>query len=283
MKRFLNILLQVVLWAAVAAYFVFGVRECRHGRKGEKLQSVEIKITDTLPLVTPARVRGWLDSAGVKLEGEPLENINTRQIVGTILAQPLVSGARAWVEHSGHLHVRVGQRRPLARLVVGDVDAYVSDDLWVLPLVAGEPQDVAVVSGDFALPFEGGYYGPLDAGSDEKNLLFLRKILNFVELVEEDSFWSDEVLQIDVRRSATPWSEPEVELSVRSARFRVLLGTLDDIRAKLDKLELFYKNVLPHEGWEAFATLDARNRGQIVTRRARGAARVRVDTMENKN
>lgn len=287
MNKSLNITLQVVLWAAIGAYFVFGARECSGRQGAEKLQQVDIAMHDTLNLITPELVRQWLDNAGVRLEGTPLNSINTGEIIGTILAHPLVRQADAWVERSGVLHVRVEQRRPVVRIVRGAGSLYISSDMWVVPSAVGMPQDVAVVTGNFPLPFEWGYYGSIAEQNREnqseehkKNLLFLTKLLNFVELVEKDDFWRGEVLQISAEPSPTPWSEPEVELWVRSARFAVRLGTLDDVQAKLDKLVLFYRNVLPHQGWETFAVLDARNRGQIVARRSKSRP-LRDTTIKN--
>ncbi len=241
---------------ALVTYLMFAVRHCRHEQKAETLQKVEITIADTLTLITAADVRNWINTAGIALEGTAMEKVELDRILDTIASQPAVKSIAAHTVQSGELYIEVGQRRPVVRLVSesGD-DRYLSDDLHTMPVRLYAAQYLPVVSGRI----EG----------HEKNLRFLSNLINFVESLEKDPLWRDEIVQIVVHDPAMAWTGPEIELIPRTGRFTIIFGTLDSAQEKIEKLALFYRNVLPYEGWDTYAVVDARYRDQIVCRRQR--------------
>ena len=103
----------------------------------------------------------------------------------------------------------------------------------------------------------------------DENYLFFTKLINFVRLIRGDSFWNAQIVQIDVSTPArgagqVHWQEPEVEIVPRVGRHVVLLGTLDEVEQKLDRLMLFYRRVLDYEGWETYRTVNLKYRNQVV-------------------
>ena len=276
MNRFLRIALNVLVWSAILAYLVFAARHCREEQQEERLERVEIRVTDygERRAVSPQIVREWLDDAQIALEGQRLAALDTEHIVRTLVARPHVREVRAYMEQSGTMYITLSQRRPMVRFALGDSDFYVSDDLWVIPAKTGAAEYVPVVTGDFGLPFEAGWFGRIgepeaaDEKKLQKNYAFLLKLINFVRLTEQSPFWSAAIVQIDVRepRGTAEWREPEIELIPRVGNHIVALGTLDDAEEKLAKLLLFYRNVLNYEGWDKYALIDVRYRGQVVCR-----------------
>ncbi len=255
MKRFLRISLQVLIWGALVAYCVIATRHCRGEQKKEVLREVAIEIKDSASVVTQELVCEWLSN--IPLEGETLEKIDGRQIIDTLLAHPFVSDAEAYVEQSGRLNISVGQRRPVVRVVrTGGEDIYLSEDLVAMPVGMIAPQDVPIVTGM--------------TPEEEKNLQFAAKLIKFVELLEVDPLWHDEVMQIMVGRPEVPWGEPVIYLFVQSGRFTVKLGELgseEEVKDRMEKLALMYRNVLPWEGWDTYAVLDASYEGQVVAKK----------------
>jgi cell division protein FtsQ len=245
----LKIFLQVVVWAAVVAYMVFAVRHCRGRQRAERLETVNIAVTENLSLADARDVRGWLDSARIDLEGAPLEAIDTRAIADLILAQPYMESATVWVEQSGVMYIEAAGRRPVLRIARGDgYDSYLTEGMHLIPTRPGVARDVPVVSGE--IPVE--------------NFDFLAKLSNFVLSVVEGAEWKGRIVQIVVHAPRTAWNEPEIELIPREGRFRIVLGELEGAQEKMDKLALMYRNVLPHEGWDTYAVLDISNEGQVV-------------------
>jgi cell division protein FtsQ len=95
---------------------------------------------------------------------------------------------------------------------------------------------------------------------------FLTKLVNFVKSVEADSFWSSQIVQINVPGTGEGvWREPLLELVPRVGDHTVLLGALDGGEAaRLSKLRLFYSEGLARAGWDTVRHIDIRYDGQIV-------------------
>lgn len=98
---------------------------------------------------------------------------------------------------------------------------------------------------------------------------FLTKLVNFVKSIENDDFWSAQIVQINVlgggETGSGSWREPQLELVPRAGDHIVLLGAIDGSeREKLDKLKLFYLRGLWHEGWEGYRYINIKYKDQIV-------------------
>ncbi len=95
-------------------------------------------------------------------------------------------------------------------------------------------------------------------------------LINFVRIVENDKFWSSEVVQIIASQSQS--GELRVTLSVRSGDFEVVFGSLtksedkdaEDVTDRLDKLFKFYKDGLRRVGWSKYRSINVEYKGQIV-------------------
>jgi cell division protein FtsQ len=273
MKRFLSISLSIIVWLAILAWLVFATRQCRNGQRAGQLLRTEIEVTDydRLQIVSSDVVRGWLAEAGVALEGVALESVDTDSIISVIGSQPFVREVKAWTEQSGTLHVNLSQRQPVMRVSRGDgKDFYISGDMWVLPTNRGRAEYVPVVTGEFTMPFEAGWYGELREPDEDllRSYNFLLKLIDFVKFISADPFWNAEIVQINVREKAgePEWKEPDIELVPRVGNHIIAMGTMDNAPEKLAKLRLFYSNVLEYEGWDRYRLIDIRYHGQVVCR-----------------
>lgn len=99
----------------------------------------------------------------------------------------------------------------------------------------------------------------------EKSYEDFTKLLTFVENVENDDFWSAEVVQIVV--TVADSGALEVELVPRSGRHTILFGRLENIEQKFDNLLCFYRKGLGRIGWDKYKVIDVRYRGQVVCRK----------------
>ncbi len=95
-------------------------------------------------------------------------------------------------------------------------------------------------------------------------------LINFVHIVENDKFWSSEVVQIIASQSQS--GELRVALSVRSGEFEVVFGSLSDsadnsaesIEQRFDKLMRFYKDGLRRVGWNKYRSINIEYKGEVV-------------------
>ncbi|MCC8036462.1 MAG: hypothetical protein LIO77_11180 [Rikenellaceae bacterium] len=273
----IKFLLSVVAWCAIAAYLVMAVRMCRAQEESLRLTSTRIVVSDrsSIPIVDRQTVLDWLWEYTPLRDSMPLGELDTEKLREYIEARPMVKRAAVYTDLNGRLTVEVWPRRPVARFCLRNgYDFYLSEDNTIMPASLGGAVDVPLVTGSFPLPFERGYYGPMEGGVEEnsnfsgQNYLYFSKLINFVRLVGGSTFWDSQIVQINVEAGpAGRWKEPEIELIPRVGRHVIRLGNLDDTQEKLDKLMLFYNRALDYEGWEEYRTIDLRYKDQIVCRR----------------
>lgn len=97
--------------------------------------------------------------------------------------------------------------------------------------------------------------------NEEKYADFL-KLINFVRQVEDDGFWSAEIVQI-VASSASSGAM-ELVLVPRSGDFRIVFGEIGDAERKFDKLMRFYRDGLGRIGWNRYGTINLKYNNQVV-------------------
>ncbi len=257
MKRIGNILLNLLVWSALIAYLVWATRHCSRREQEVPAGEIRVSILDSAQLraVNPEMVKAWIAEKNLIPLNSTAGEIPVGKIEQLLESQYFVQAAEAYVDMQGVTHIRLTQRHPLLRLRTAGYDCYLSADGYVLPLQPHLAMRLPVVTGNWTPPFEQGYAGPLDAGA--KNLIFLRKLINFVEFVHSHDFWDGFIEQIHLAGA-------HVELVPRSGGHIVVLGSLDDYRAKLEKLLAFYRGALPYEGWESYKKVDLSYKDQIV-------------------
>lgn len=278
MKRPVRLFLSMILWVMLFAYLLFAARLCNREKAQIHVDNVEIRITDAgkINVVTPDMVAGWLEEEGYDFEEAGLDTVDTEDIRKLIAGKTFVKSARVYTDMEGVIHIDVSQRRPVMRVnTANGYNFYVSDDNWILPVPVGGAMYVPVVTGNFRMPFGQDYYGSLEAAMEEdekkvsQNYAFMLKLINFVRLTAVDSFWNSQIVQIVVTQKGAEgdgarWKEPEIEIIPRAGDFVVGLGTLVDVRKKLDNLLLFYRNVLSYEGWDNYRYINLKYDGQVV-------------------
>lgn len=118
------------------------------------------------------------------------------------------------------------------------------------------------------------YVARLDALSDAERAAIKKergnaedflKLINFVEMIEDDNFWHSEIVQIvvDVRADGVF----DIQLIPRSGSFRVEFGTLENAKKKLDKLSTFYADGLERVGWNTYASINVAYDGLVICRK----------------
>lgn len=96
----------------------------------------------------------------------------------------------------------------------------------------------------------------------EKRYEDFLKLITFVRWIEEDSFWSAEIVQIVAENASG--GALELELVPRSGNHTILFGSIENVEEKFDKLLRFYKEGLNNIGWESYSTINIKYDGQVV-------------------
>jgi cell division protein FtsQ len=87
---------------------------------------------------------------------------------------------------------------------------------------------------------------------------FEQQLFAVAEFIKKDQFLDALIGQIHVKYDGELILVPKIE------DFKIEFGNLDNMEFKFKKLKIFYKEILPYEGWNKYNKVDLRFSNQIV-------------------
>ncbi|MDN3205304.1 cell division protein FtsQ/DivIB [Algoriphagus sediminis] len=182
--------------------------------------------------------------AGLPLSQVPLNDIEER-----LMGHPFVNGAQAYIGQKGVLQLHVKQHRPVARIVrPRAADGYITEEGKIIPTSNSYTSRVIVIYGDLA-----------DKLMDQGNVMSeVPELMDLIEFVDEDEFWKAQITEIELR------SKSDIRLYQQVGSQVLELGSAQDLEEKFEKLEVFYKEILPRKGWNAYNRVSVKFKNQIV-------------------
>jgi cell division protein FtsQ len=250
MQNWKNILFKV-LWsiAAIALVVLFVVAWQEKGGKKCKDIQVELVGDNTKALfLYEQEILGLINDEQVKT-GQPIASINLSALEKMLENSGWIKNAELYIDNKLVLQVKIEQRVPIARVfTVGGNSFYMDNEGRRLPL-----RQLSVLR----LPIFTGFT------SDEPKLskpdsLLLHDMVYFANTIKSDSFFTAQIAQINIA------SNGDFELVPTIGDHLVLIGKVENLEDKLNRLYTFYKKVWVPSGINAFQVLDCRFDKQIV-------------------
>ena len=234
MSNWKNILVKV-LWSmaaiAMVVLFVFAWR----AKVSKKCTGIDIVLTGNAGgfiFMDEKEILKLINEQGIKV-GTPIANINLYKIEETLMATKWVEKTTIYIDNQQQLKVNIEQRVPIARVFTASGNSFYIDKVAQrLPL-----RQLSVLR----LPVFTGFPSDLDKLSKPDSTL-LQNILKFSTVIQQDSFFIAQVAQINI----------------------VLIGSVEQLEDKLNRLFTFYKKVLVPAGINAYEVLDLRFDHQLV-------------------
>lgn len=167
-----------------------------------------------------------------------------------LLRYSFVKEAQASWDIRGNLVIDILQDEPVARVLsTTGKGAYISREKNLLPLSKEFSARVILVTG---------------AGADSLlSETFLRsrkgkQISSLIDHINKDEFLSSQITQIEVSK----WMG--VTLFPQVGRHRIEFGKAEDFEEKFEKLDIFYKKIIPKAGWKKYRRVSLQFKDQIV-------------------
>jgi cell division protein FtsQ len=238
MKRLLSIVVAVIL----AGCLVFTLFIKQESGEETLCRNLVVVIRDSAdrPFLHEKDVVSLLKNARLHPVGRPVHRINTDSIEKVVAKNELVATVSAYKTSSGNVKIEITQKTPILRVFDGKGSYYVDDLGRVMPA-------------DY-------HYAtrlPIAAGKIEKSFA-TTELFKFALFLQKHKFWNHQIEQIYVH------SEKEVELVPRAGNCRILLGSFEHFREKMEHLQLFYEQAIPKTGWEKYETINLKYKNQIV-------------------
>ena len=187
-------------------------------------------------------------SMGGSLLNKSISNINLSKLENELKTNAWIKKAELYFDSRDALHVFVEEREPMARVFTTDgVSFYMDSSGARMPLLDKMSIRVPVVTGFTSAK-------KLRA----KDSVLLQQVKEVVRFIYQNEFWNAQVGQIDITQ------EKKFELIPVIGDHIIKLGEGENVEEKLNRLYVFYKQVMSKVGFNKYAALDVQFKEQVV-------------------
>lgn len=227
-----------------------------------KKPNVAIHVDDENAFLTEEELLVRLRRAGLLFDGQTMEQIKTGAIESFIRKMHEVESVEVFKHLGGQWDIRLKIRRPLARIFNNSGQSFYVD-------VKGATMDPTPNFTARTLIFSGNIPDISDsvtvdmilANDSLRSSRVLDDIYLLAKHINEDPFLKAQIAQVHRTTGGDFVLIPQV------GGHKIIFGSAlndADVKEKLDKLVVFYKEGLPYEGWNKYETINLKFRNQVV-------------------
>ena len=250
MKHWQTILVRV-LWSIAGAALIVLFVVAWKAKEEKKYNSIQIELVgeNTAALFMDEKeILQIIHEQGVK-EGQAIGELNLNTLEKYLETIRWVKKVELFLDNAQVLQVKIEQRIPIARIFTASGNSfYIDKEGLQLPL-----KQLTVLR----LPVFTNFPSDQEKLSKPDSLL-LNDILHFTQAVATDSFFMAQTAQVNIA------SNGDFELVPSVGDHLVLIGSVENIEDKLNRLYTFYKKVWVQSGLNAYQVIDCRFDNQIV-------------------
>ncbi len=248
LRKLLRILGFLIGCGVVCAYICYASHLAQQHRAEQRVKSVVISMSDsteTQLFATSEQMRRQLQRGKFAIENEPIESVDVVEISNYIARNGFVSDADVYVTYSGEMYIDVKQHKPIARLLCGGLNNYITREGYTFASPSGSAYYASVVTGGYKPLFVPKGSGTIEAqyrslmATEEERLAKLGK--EFEQLKGEYRLLLNEQseLQDDKKRkffeSKESCEQRRVGIDAELAKCNEQLRQLDTKRSRLEK------------------------------------------------
>ncbi len=188
------------------------------------------------------------DAAKGSLIKKPIIEINLAQLGKALEKHAWIQDAELYFDSRDVLHVSVWEREPVARVFTTNGQSYYLDSAGQrLPLLQKVAVRVPVVTNFTAAK-----------KWNRSDSILLKNVTTIAQYLNNHSFWSAQIAQIDITPAQTFELIPVIGSHV------IRIGTANNLAEKMDRLFIFYKQVAVKTGFDKYAVIDVQYNGQVI-------------------
>ena len=250
MKHWQTILVRV-LWSIAGAALIVLFVVAWKAKEEKKYNSIQIELVgeNTAALFMDEKeILQIIHEQGVK-EGQAIGELNLNTLEKYLETIRWIKQVELFLDNAQVLQVKIEQRIPIARIFTASGNSfYIDKEGLQLPL-----KQLTVLR----LPVFTNFPSDQEKLSKPDSLL-LNDVLHFTQAVATDSFFMAQTAQVNIA------SNGDFELVPSVGDHLVLIGSVENIEDKLNRLYTFYKKVWVQSGLNAYQVIDCRFDNQIV-------------------
>jgi cell division protein FtsQ len=252
MKFKINIKRELKIGSALAVLFFFiAFSERQQGTVAVKDIIIKVENVNENQFLDEQDVVDLMQLDQENLKGATLDRLNLKEIETRIKSNRFVQDAELYSDLKGNLIVKTTLRRPIARIVRNDgPDGYIAEDGTVMPVSDKFTTRVVLLSGAFSRLL-------LQADNLNKSIEG-KQLMEMLTIIREDEFWRAQIAQLDIDNNVRVNIFPQVGGQL------IEFGKPENLEGKFKKLKIFYKEILPQKGWNAYQRVNLEYEGQII-------------------
>jgi cell division protein FtsQ len=181
--------------------------------------------------------------------GLRLEDVPIREIEERISGHPFIKSVQVMLGQKGTLNIHIKQHQPIARIAQPyGADGYITTEGKIVPTSTSYTSRVLILEGKYAEEL-------MDSGEVIEAMPELMELITFIT---EDEFWKAQITEIELN------ARDDIRLYQQVGNQIIEFGDAMDIEDKFDRISVFYKEILPKKGWNAYDRVSVKFKNQIV-------------------
>jgi cell division protein FtsQ len=180
-----------------------------------------------------------------------IKDLDVKLMEQVLLENPFMKEVAVYIDAHHKVHVSVAQREPMVRIMdLREGNYYLDREGVKIPVSPHYTVRVPIANGHLPKMKE--------LRVSEESHEVIRSLFHIAQTIHADNFLSSLIDQVYVNESKQIILIPKVGVK------RIVVGDSAELTDKVDRLKIFYKEVIPDFAWEKYDQLDLRFEGQVV-------------------
>jgi cell division protein FtsQ len=260
-----NILL-AAFWIALGGATVFLLASSIRSKGTHPCKGVEINIhgvSNNFFVDKKDILNAITESESANPVGKTTRSFNLKKLEDELEKNVWIKAAELFFDNNEILKVMVQEREPIARVFTTTAATfYIDNDLTMLPLSDKFSARLPVFTG---FPSDKKILSKADSS-------LLTEIKAISLALQKDSFSMAMIEQVDIN------AQRMFEMIPKIGNQLIVFGNAGDVDAKLQKLKMFYKEIMVKAGWNNYSIINLQYKNQVVAKR-KGAEDIAADSL----
>ncbi len=192
------------------------------------------------------------EESNTQLSSVRWQDLSLRSIEKKVKSYNFVSNCEVARDLKGNLLISIQQKHPIARILDRNATrkgGYISAEGKLLPLSKQFTARVLLLSGKGTSLILNGNFLRTPKG---------KTFVEFLNYVDKNPFWKAQITQVEVDKKGRLTLLPQV------GGQKIQFGEAGNYQVKLQKLEIFYNQIIPTKGWNRYKQVNLEFEDQIV-------------------
>ncbi len=233
----MKVVYTIIKWLVLISSLSVILSFTNKNRKNQiaNLNNIEI---DYEKFIDNKNIIKYLTENHVSFDNTLISDIDFVSIEEELNKHPYIKKAEIYTDQTGKVNLYLKNRIPYVRVINNSDDFYLDSKMTMFPINDNYTENVLIITGEFILT----------------NL----KAKKLIKLINNNDFWRSQITQIHFI------DEEDVILITRVGDQLIEFGDLNNQEDKLNNLNIFYKKVMPVQGWQKYSKVSLKFNNQIV-------------------